>query len=162
MPAWLDSVLASAYPNRSIEGYQNFTCSVGHTHPFVITGVALQSVMPPGVGVLSSLYGVAAGDQTYGHGDQWRLSLQEQPGGTMPEPVMAAGVTVEDVRLAYYEADGTPMTYWITAMQLNPPQLIVSDDATGNLCTPRLTVIAVAGRAANGPALRPDSACSLS
>ena len=41
--------------------------------------------------------------------------------------------TVEDVRRAYYEADSTPMTSWITAMQLDPPQLIVSDDSSGDL-----------------------------
>ena len=44
----------------------------------------------------------------------------------------AAAATVEDVRRAYYES-GVPPTYWITELQVDPPQLIVSDDATSNL-----------------------------
>lgn len=66
MPGWLGDVIASAYPDRSIEGVYDFACQVGHLHPFVLTGVALLGVTPPGVGNLASLqdvatlYGVAA------------------------------------------------------------------------------------------------------
>jgi hypothetical protein len=141
MPAWLDVALASAYPNRSIEGYYNFACSVGHVHPFVITGLALLGVTPPGVGVLSSLadvaalYGVAAADG--GSGRPWKTSggpLRNQA-RSIPirgaAAVMAAGVSVEDVRRAYYDNPAVPMSYWITEIQLAPsPQLIVTDEAT--------------------------------
>ena len=49
-------------------------------------------------------------------------------------PARAAGaVSVEDVRRAYFEAPGTPMTRWICEVQLDPPQLIVCDDASGDL-----------------------------
>jgi len=44
-----------------------------------------------------------------------------------------AAVSVEDVRRAYYESAFTPQTCWIAEMQLDPPQLIVSDDATSKL-----------------------------
>lgn len=66
MPGWLGSVIASAYPDRSIEGTYSFRCQIGHTHPFVLTAVALLGVTAPGIGTLSSLqdvgalYGVAA------------------------------------------------------------------------------------------------------
>jgi len=73
VPAWLGtrqddghSVLASAYPDRSVEGEYRHACQLGHEHPFVLTGVALLGVTPPGVGTLGSLhdlasmYGVAA------------------------------------------------------------------------------------------------------
>lgn len=67
MPAWLASVddngmsvLASAYPDRSIEIRSPFVCQVGHTHPSVITAVALLGVAPPGVGVLKSMQDVYA------------------------------------------------------------------------------------------------------
>jgi hypothetical protein len=67
MPAWLTetdengmSVLASAYPDRSIEIRSPFICQVGHTHPSVITAVALLGVAPPGVGVLKSMQDVYA------------------------------------------------------------------------------------------------------
>lgn len=66
MPQWLADVAASAYPDRSVEGRYDHVCQLGHTHPFVLTGVALLGVTPPGVGTLGSLrdiadlYGVAA------------------------------------------------------------------------------------------------------
>src|SRR5690349_3336204 len=37
MPGWLGDVIASAYPDRSIEGCWGFVCQIGHTHPFVLT-----------------------------------------------------------------------------------------------------------------------------
>lgn len=139
MPAWLGTVMASAYPNRSIEGYWDFKCQVGHTHPFVISALALLGVTSPGVGVLSSLadvaalYGVAASDSG-GSGRPWKT------GGTMP-PVLAAGVTVEDVRRAYYDSTATPMSWWITELQLAPdPQLIVCDEASANIYRIPITI----------------------
>ena len=67
MPSWLVdsddngmSVLASAYPDRSIEIRRPFVCQIGHTHPSVITAVAFLGVYPPGVGVLKSMQDVYA------------------------------------------------------------------------------------------------------
>lgn len=67
MPAWLAdadenglSVLAAAYPDRSIEIYRPFQCQIGHLHPSVITAVSLLGVAPPGVGVLKSMQDVYA------------------------------------------------------------------------------------------------------
>lgn len=44
-------------------------------------------------------------------------------------PTIAASVSDEDIRRKYYETAGYSM--WITEMQLDPLQLIVSDDSTG-------------------------------
>jgi len=67
MPAWLAdadenglSVLAAAYPDRSIEIWRPFVCQVGHTHPAVITALSLLGVYAPGVGVLKSMQDVYA------------------------------------------------------------------------------------------------------
>ncbi len=60
MPAWFGSIAASAYPDRSVEGTYGFRCQQQHTHPFVLTAVALLGVTPPGVGALKSLQDVAA------------------------------------------------------------------------------------------------------
>lgn len=59
IPSWINDVMASAWPDRSIEGRYNHVCQLGHTHPFVVTGVALLGVTPPGVGTLQSLQDVA-------------------------------------------------------------------------------------------------------
>lgn len=60
LPAWLGDVMASAFPRRSIEGAFDFRCQTGHSHPFVITGLALLGVTPPGVGALNGLDDVRA------------------------------------------------------------------------------------------------------
>jgi hypothetical protein len=128
LPGWLaapneegQSVIGSAFPRRSVEGSYGFTCQIGHTHPFVITALALLGVTPPGVGVLNglgdiaSLYGVTASAQ-------WRTPpTQAAQEGT----VMA--VSEEDVRRAYYAAEGVPPTWWITELQMSPTQLMVTD-----------------------------------
>lgn len=140
LPAWLGVAMASAYPNRSIEGYYDFACQMGHVHPFAIKALALLGVTPPGVGVLSSLadvaalYGVAASDNG-GTGRPWKTLGEAMPKGVQAAaPVLAAGITTEDVRRAYYDQDATPMSYWITELQLAPdPQLIVCDESSAKI-----------------------------
>jgi hypothetical protein len=51
----------------------------------------------------------------------------------LPGRVLAAGVTTEDVRRAYFASPAVPPSYWITEMQMDPPQLIVSDDSTSKV-----------------------------
>lgn len=58
VPAWLVDSMPSAYPQRSVEIQRNFTCQIGHTHPFVITAVSLLGIYPPAVGVIKSLHDV--------------------------------------------------------------------------------------------------------
>jgi hypothetical protein len=55
-------------------------------------------------------------------------------------PVQAAVATVEDVRRAYYDASSTPMSWWITEVQLDPAQLIVCDEATANVYRVPVTI----------------------
>jgi len=166
MPAWLAdaddnglSVLAAAYPDRSIEIWRPFICQVGHTHPSVITAVALLGVAPPGVGVLKSMQDVYAAwtqqapERAAASGQPWcdcGLSLTVPPGShlhkphcsraaflttvtasigdTMPAAVKAS-VSVEDISRRYYESAG--YSTWITAMHVDPLELVVSDDADG-------------------------------
>lgn len=143
MPAWLaakdengQSVLSSAYPDRSIEGCFDFKCQLGHLHPFVLTAVALLGVSAPGVGTLESLqdvaalYGVAASsDQA---GEHVAVTIHASKETPMPNPrpaEVAAGVSSEDVRRAYY--DNAPYSVWICEMQLEPLQLITVNDDDG-------------------------------
>jgi hypothetical protein len=152
LPAWLgardaagNSVLSSAYPDRSVEGVYDFRCQLGHTHPFVLTAVALLGVTPPGVGTLQSLqdvaalYGVAAAGPPSGTPVAALIrastTTDAAAGGRerpMPNPqprTVAAGVTTEDVRRAYY--DDAKWSMWITEIHLEPLQLIVVDDDSG-------------------------------
>lgn len=136
MPGWLGEVAASAYPDRSIEGFHDFVCQIGHTHPFVLTAVALLGVSAPGIGTLQSLqdvaqlYGVAAEPPCLPNTVVTAAIAAKR--GPMPNPSprqVAAGVTTEDVRRAYY--DDAPWSVWIEEFHLDPLQLIVIDDNTG-------------------------------
>ncbi|WP_280224943.1 phage protease [Nocardia farcinica] len=142
MPGWLatpdehgHTVIASAYPSRSIEGQWDYRCALGHTHPFVLTGLALLGVTEPAIGTLTSLqdigalYGVAA-SAPYTGGTPVSVHMG---GLVMPHPkprTVAAGVTTEDVRRKFY--DNAPWSQWIEEFHLEPLQLIVLDDDTGN------------------------------
>jgi peptidoglycan hydrolase-like protein with peptidoglycan-binding domain len=129
MPGWLAGIAASAFPRRSVEGKYRFRCQIGHQHPFVLTGLALLGVTPPGVGVLSglpdvaTLYGLTAAAAQAGQA--WRTE-QDQEGTVM-------AVTEEDVRRQYYATAGAPQSWWITELQMFPPQLIVADEQSGKI-----------------------------
>jgi hypothetical protein len=139
MPAWLGDVIASAYPDRSIEGQFDHVCQMGHTHPFVVTAVALLGVTAPGIGSLQSLqdvaalYGVAAAARP--PGDMVAVTVHASREDIVPNPrapQVAAGVTTEDVRRAFYSSDfGRSWDIWIECIELDPMQIIAVDDATG-------------------------------
>lgn len=147
MPGWLVdtgadgvSVLAAAYPDRSIEGQFDYRCQLGHTHPFVITAVALLGEEEPAIGTIQSLqdlgalYGVAASTGDTGGEGRVSVVVHSSEGSVMPNPraqQVAATVTSEDVRRAFYASPiGAGWSNWIEEIQLDPLQLIVMDDDT--------------------------------
>ncbi|MEU8040876.1 phage protease [Streptosporangium sp. NPDC049078] len=142
MPGWLGPIIASAYPDRSIEGQFDHRCQMGHLHPFVITAVALLGVAAPGIGTLQSLqdvaalYGVAASTPPPVSGESIAVTVhatREDPVPNPRAPQIAAGVTTEDVRRAFYSSDfGRGWDIWIEAIELDPMQIIAIDDATGS------------------------------
>lgn len=131
VPAWLASVMASAYPDRSIEGVRDWPCQIGHTHQLVIHAVALLGVAMPGIGTLASLQDIASLYDVAASAAGGEPVTTTTRGGSMPPPApeVAAGVSSEDVRRRYYEQAG--YNRWICEMQLDPLQLIVMDDSTG-------------------------------
>lgn len=143
MPGWLteadpdgQSVLASAYPDRSIEGEYAYHCQLGHEHPFVVHAVALLGIERPAIGTLQSLqalYGVVAATTASPGGHLVTLTHQESP---VPAQVTAAATT-DDVRRAFYlTPDGSDWDVWIQEMFIDPPELIVADD--GDSCLSRV------------------------
>ena len=97
VPAWLaevddngNSVLSSAYPDRSGEWQHNYVCQLGHTHPFVLHAMALLGVVRPGIGTLESLY------------DLYAKAPEKEP--LMPAAstgVLGSSVTPDQIRKAY-------------------------------------------------------------
>jgi len=145
MPGWLgNGVLASAYPDRSIEGRYDFVCQKGHTHPFVIEAVAFLGVTAPGIGTLESLQDVqalyAGAPVAAAVGNGVPVSLHTSSPGEGVVSVDAAKVSVsaavsaEDVRRAF-NAKLDAADDWdryIEEVQLDPPQLIVVNDRDGS------------------------------
>lgn len=140
MPGWLGPILPSAYPDRSMEATWDFMCQLGHVHPFVITAVALLGETPPGIGTLESLqdvanlYGVEMAASRSMHDKGYTVTIHASKGEpTMPNPrprEVAAGVTTEDIRRQYYET--APYSVWIKEFELDPLQLIVTDENDGS------------------------------
>jgi hypothetical protein len=140
MPGWLGEILPSAYPQRSIEGAYDLVCQIGHVHPFAITALALLGVTPPGVGVLSGLEDVAALYGVTATGQHSARAWALRSGDPMAGIVLAAGVTTEDVRRAYYDSPNVTYAMWITELQLDPPQLIVADEGTNKVYRVPVTI----------------------
>lgn len=97
MPDWLGQVMASAYPDRSVEGAYNRRCQLGHTHRFVLDGVALLGVTRPGVGTLRSLQTLEDVRSLYG------LAASTSPDG---EVRVTATITEAEMRAAAEQYTG--------------------------------------------------------
>jgi hypothetical protein len=129
IPLWLDRILASAFPSRSIEGNFDVETVTGHKWRLVISGLALLGVVWPGVSTLediASLYTEA------GPADVEVIEATKEK----PVTLIAASArqvvgqaTVEDLRRQYYESlTGDQAWWWIRAIYLDPNELIVDDD----------------------------------
>lgn len=130
VPAWLAdadaqgrSVIASAYPDRSGEFQHDYVCQLGHLHPFVVHAVALLGVVRPGIGTLQSLYDLYT----------TAPELTPEKEAFMAKAAAGVGITVEQVRKAYYAGPGTDYMLWIREMYVDPPELIVQNDADDSL-----------------------------
>lgn len=139
VPEWLATVLASAFPDRSIEGEYGFTDQTGREHPFVLKAVALLGVTPPGVGTLGSLqdiaalYGVSAAEPAESTGAEFTMPVTRE-GTPMPQAIkVAASQSVEDVRRSFYEGPAADNWWWIEELYVDPGEVIAVDDDTGEL-----------------------------
>lgn len=139
VPEWLATVLASAFPDRSIEGQYGFTDQTGREHPFVLTAVALLGVTAPGVGTLGSLqdiaalYGVSAAESADPTGAEFTMPVTRE-GTPMPQAIkVAASQSVEDVRRSFYEGPAASNWWWIEEIYVDPGEVIAVDDETGDL-----------------------------
>lgn len=125
VPAWLAAaddegraVIASAYPDRSGEFEHNYVCQLGHTHPFVLHAMSLLGVVRPGIGTLESLYDLYT-----------KAPELEEPAMANAATSVEASTTIDQVRKAYYNGPGTDYSLWIREMYVDPPELIVQNDA---------------------------------
>jgi hypothetical protein len=140
IPAWLaaedgngQSVLASAYPDRSGEWEHDYVCQLGHTHPFVLHAMALLGVIRPGIGTLQSLH------------DLYSIPPEMEPIMTAAslsstDGKVSAAATTDDVRRAYYDGPGSDWNLYIREMYIDPPELIVQNDEDSALTRVAYTI----------------------
>lgn len=134
IPAWLADVMASAYPDRSIEGQYKHKDQTGHVHDFALTAVALLGVESPAIGTLESLqdiarlYGVAA----TANQDEGTVTMKT---GTIKaaevvdeEVPVGPDVSITDVQRSFYDDIAKDNWWWIEEIYLNPAEVIAVDD----------------------------------
>lgn len=132
-PTWLAKILSSAYPNRSVEAFSGVTTVTGHTWGLVITDLALLGVIWPGVTTLADL------EALYSENGPEGIEVEEGDVAVTASRAITAQVNIDDVRRAFVEAlqagalEGLSPWSWIRAMQIDPMELIVDDDETGEM-----------------------------
>jgi hypothetical protein len=145
VPRWLAEIMPIAYPNRSIEGFQGALTNSGHVWGLVVHAVALLGVVWPGCSTLDDLpllYTEAGPDDievTDENGEEVDVGAILAAAVVARRPAasnapVTASVNVDDVRRAYYESlNADQMWWWIRAIYLDPNELIVMDDDSGDL-----------------------------
>lgn len=144
VPTWMADIMPYAWPQRSIEGQWEVKTAAGKTHHFVITGLALLGDTDPGVETLEDLKTLWENGPIIEEGTpvEATVSVPVAEGEVDMKRVRAAihaaanklrnveaSVDVEDLRRSYYDTlDQAQMWWWIRAIQVDPPQLIVDDD----------------------------------
>lgn len=128
-PTWLAKILASAYPSRSIEGFQNAETVTGQKWDLVITDLALLGVVWPGVTTLEDLSALYSAEGPEGvEVKEDEVSIAAARGRVFAQSAL------EKVRMAFVAAlpdldiPGWP---WIRAILQDPNELIVDDDEGG-------------------------------
>jgi hypothetical protein len=110
VPQWLDEIMASAYPSRSVEAFEGVTAPDGSMYRLVITGLALLGVSPPAIqslGDLADLYGTTNDLSAWVAARSVAASaLREEPPMPLPLPrrlgsVVLASATIDDLVSAF-------------------------------------------------------------
>jgi hypothetical protein len=133
VPSWLADVLPSAYPARSIEAAIGVETNTGHHWRLVMTDLALLGVVWPGVGTLDDIQALYSSE---GPESVRVLTTKEEVEDTMARAArgVKAQVDTEVVRRSYYEQAGPDQFWWwIRSMFMDPNELIVEDEESGDL-----------------------------
>ncbi len=100
VPAWLNDVMPSAYPSRSVEMALDVVTASGEKYAGVLTGLALLGVVAPAIESLASvasLYEVAAAGPQWTAGRAVAAAMPGQPFPAEPAQSPPSGGTVPDL-----------------------------------------------------------------
>jgi hypothetical protein len=138
VPKWLAPILATAFPSRSIEGSRNVQSHAGKSWKLVLRACSLLGVRWPGIVQLDDLPMLA---EYYGEEipatveiDQDLVALAAI--GRGEDLTVTASANLDDVRRAFYQ-EYVPQSgnswWWVRAVMVDPNQLVVEDDESGQL-----------------------------
>lgn len=122
MPDWLAAAAPAAWPDRSVEGWTDYEADDGVTYAFVVDGLALLGVTPPGMSSIRSLrdlpqaLGVAASARIVARAPEPpapQSPTKEGAGLMDPAKIrealgLAADASDDEVRAAFAAASLTP------------------------------------------------------
>lgn len=145
VPVWLASIMGSAYPRRSIEGFFSAETQTGNRHPFVLTALALLGDAYPAIDTLedvSACYGsevptlVPVGDLTEiaATGALVRATrvediMPEVKAGTLTRTPVRASTSASQVVDAFYGSrTADQQWWWVRDVLVDPSELLVDDD----------------------------------
>jgi hypothetical protein len=139
VPKWLADIMPTAYPSRSVEILWDVESQTGRRYRAVCAAVAILGVVWPGITVLEDLphyYGeempsdVEVVADAASIGEEGEVELKDLFKGRS-----AAAADLDDVRRAFYDdfATGDRMSWWIRQFVTDPNELVVEDDASGQL-----------------------------
>lgn len=131
VPEWFATIMATAYPSRSIEGGSWKNDANNKKYSFCIQAVAWLGVAWPGCTSLADLQVLFSKE---GPEVQVIEMASEKPQGGRDMTVVAQ-VGVEDIRRAFYEDVAVDDRYWWWDRQtlIEPNEMIASDPDTGQL-----------------------------
>ena len=145
VPEWLAPILASAYPSRSIEGFDNVVSMQNKSWRFVLSACSLLGVQWPGITTLEDLpryYGEEIPSDVVITDEIVEAVVAASAKSTGGDPLKlfkrtAASANLDDVRRAFYmqycEENPESVWWWISAVLTDPNELVVEDDETGQL-----------------------------
>jgi hypothetical protein len=156
VPAWLAKVMWAAYPRRSFEGRVQYTTRTGNKWPLVVEALSLLGTAYPAINTLEDLqqmwgdvppplYPAEDTDEILASEGslirarrvepvRWRKKNDERTGevSAAAGDVAQASVSLDEMRMAFYESLGpTQMWWWVRQVLVNPLQLVVDDDEGG-------------------------------
>lgn len=150
LPAWMTpEVMASMFPSRSVEASFGVTTSTGRTHAMVVTATALLGTALPAIETLDDLKGLWDGSLV---GADVEDSIAASAVGMRPSSALtlvhaqpgdvALRYDDEQVVRAYYDILDEQQDYssWVRTVLHDPDELLVQDDASGDLLRVPFTV----------------------
>lgn len=133
VPSWVADVMPYAWPSRSIEGDWNVeNAQGGRQHRFRLTALSLLGIELPAVDTLEDVRAVLTAESMEQAGATLTVEAQKERNMPNRSTQVAASITTEDIRRAYYDQLGPAQQWWwIRELSIDPLELIVDDDEGG-------------------------------